>query len=387
MTDKNQDDIEKKEIQPDAEETAEAETVQSGEISEPDEENIELTEQDTDTVGEIGNIFMGSASTTLSTLLKQKVAITAPKVELVKKIDEIIKPEKDDLIVEINYTQGLKGKVMLVVKKQEASIIADIMNKGTGMPETETEMDDIKISAVQEAMNQMVGNASIALSTMLNRSITISPPDIKTAENFTDLPSEKFVSIKFNFKIGDLAESELYQFMSVSQAKTQVNEFTEVMKGMTEQLKNNSAQSIVDDLAQKEKSFKEENTVKAGVSAGHEQFGRQQNQQGQVTVQPVQFSSFDNSNPLSGNANQNLNLVMDVNLGLTVELGKAELPIKNVLELTRGSIIELDKIAGEPVELYANGKLIAKGEVVVIEDNFGLRITSIISPEQRIKHL
>ena len=109
--------------------------------------------------------------------------------------------------------------------------------------------------------------------------------------------------------------------------------------------------------------------------------------QRQVTVQPVQFASFDNSSNIYGEVNQNLNLVMDVKLELTVELGRSILPIKNVLELTRGSIIELDKIAGEPVELYANGKLIAKGEVVVIEDNFGLRVTSIISPENRIKDL
>lgn len=102
-------------------------------------------------------------------------------------------------------------------------------------------------------------------------------------------------------------------------------------------------------------------------------------------MQPVQFASFDESQNPFGEFNKNLDLVMDVKLTLTVELGRTEVPIKKVLELTRGSVIELDKIAGEPVELYANGKLIAKGEVVVIEDNFGLRITSIISLDNRLK--
>jgi flagellar motor switch protein FliN len=106
-----------------------------------------------------------------------------------------------------------------------------------------------------------------------------------------------------------------------------------------------------------------------------------------VTVQPVQFSSFDHHTPLTGEANKNLDLVLDITLNLSVELGKTQLSIKEVLELTRGSVIELDRIAGEPVDLYANGKLIAKGEVVVIEDNFGLRITSIASPADRLKGL
>ncbi len=106
-----------------------------------------------------------------------------------------------------------------------------------------------------------------------------------------------------------------------------------------------------------------------------------------VTVQPVQFAAFDVNTQTSGEENQNLDLLMDVKLQLTVELGRCELPIKKVLELTRGSIVELDKVAGEPVALYANGKHVANGEVVVIDDNFGLRITNISDPEERMKGL
>ena len=106
-----------------------------------------------------------------------------------------------------------------------------------------------------------------------------------------------------------------------------------------------------------------------------------------VTVQPVKFASFDDTPNASGEASKNLDNLLDIKLQLTVELGRATLPVKKVLELTRGSIIELEKIAGEPVELYANGKLIAHGEVVVIEDNFGLRITSMTEPENRLNGL
>jgi len=106
-----------------------------------------------------------------------------------------------------------------------------------------------------------------------------------------------------------------------------------------------------------------------------------------VTVQPVKFASFDDAKSLSGDAAKNLDNLLDIKLQLTVELGRTTLPVKKVLELTRGSIVELDKIAGEPVELYANGKLIAHGEVVVIEDNFGLRITSMSEPENKLNAL
>ena len=104
-----------------------------------------------------------------------------------------------------------------------------------------------------------------------------------------------------------------------------------------------------------------------------------------VTVQPVQFASFDEEENVHGKENKNLDLLMNVNLQMSVELGRTELPFKKVLELTRGSIVSLDKLAGEPVELFANGKLVAFGEVVVIEDNFGLRITNIATPEERLK--
>lgn len=112
-----------------------------------------------------------------------------------------------------------------------------------------------------------------------------------------------------------------------------------------------------------------------------------QNDDGPVTVRPVEFTPFDSYTPTNTDTNKNLELLMDIKLELTVELGRCQLPVKKVLELTRGSIIELDKVAGESVELFANGKHVANGEVVVIEDNFGLRITSITDPEERIKSL
>ncbi len=121
--------------------------------------------------------------------------------------------------------------------------------------------------------------------------------------------------------------------------------------------------------------------------ATQDEYASAQSNEETVTVQPVKFASFDDAKKLSGDATKNLDNLLDIKLQLTVELGRTTLPVKKVLELTRGSIVELDKIAGEPVELYANGKLIAHGEVVVIEDNFGLRITSMSEPENKLNEL
>ena len=143
-----------------------------------------------------------------------------------------------------------------------------------------------------------------------------------------------------------------------------------------------------DEMEDLTSSIPEENTEDNDISENEEIFEQNTGADDKtVTVQPVQFASFEDLDQVQGPANQNLNILLDVKLQLTVELGKTEVPIKKVLELTKGSIVTLNKAAGEPVELYANGKLIAYGEVVVIEDNFGLRITHITDPAKRLNSL
>lgn len=160
------------------------------------------------------------------------------------------------------------------------------------------------------------------------------------------------------------------------------------------QINSNEDKEFIDNLNTNDvENIKEDNNYDAKLDNNQNIFKESfesdnlEENQDPVTIQPVEFASFDNISQIAGESNANLDLLMDIKLQLTVELGRCELPIKKVLELTRGSIIELDKIAGEPVELYANGKLVALGEVVVIEDNFGLRITSITDPNERIKNL
>ena len=361
-------------------------------LKQNDQNVLTVSAEEIDTLGEIGNIFMGSASTTLSTLLDNKVEITTPQVEEFNKLDESYITDEDKIIIEIKYTKGLQGTVVFALKKNDAAVISDLMmgeKVEINKAETEVEIDELQLSALGEAMNQMIGTASTALSSMLNSTIGISHPEIKLMEKdkkielSQDLLTKSIVTLKFNLLIGDLVNSEIIQFMSVEEAKLQVTEVTNMMQNMSQNSNQNAqSQSAVDTLIKKQ----EEPAAVASQPVAS-QPAASKTEQKLTTVQPVEFASFDNTSNISGEINKNLKLVMDVKLGLTVELGRTELPIKNVLELTKGSIIELNKIAGEPVELYANGKLIAKGEVVVIEDNFGLRIVSIISPENRIKEL
>lgn len=354
-----------------------------------------ISDEDKDTLGEIGNIFMGSASTTLSMLLNQKVEITAPLIEVFDTVGDSYMMKEDYITVEINYVEGLEGVILLALKQKDASIIADLMMGGPG--KSSSEIGELQLSAVSEAMNQMVGSASTSLSNMLNHSVNISPPVLKKFEKNTKMEIEELlenkplVSVKFNLTVGTLIDSEIFQILPIKSAKSQIVSIQNIMKNLAENLSDNRSQSMVDNLVQNEQPssspMADDDFIAQAFATPPSISAAPPPPQKQVTVQPVEFASFDNAARITGGANQNLNLVMDVNLGLSVELGRAELPIKDVLELTKGSIIELNKIAGEPVELYANGKLIAKGEVVVIEDNFGLRITSIVSPEQRIKHV
>lgn len=349
--------------------------------------NLEyLSEMEADTLGEIGNIFMGSAATTLSLLLGQKVDITTPRVREHTQVQEFFDLSKDCVTVEIKYKYGLDGCTIFRLDTKDTAIIADLMMGGSGIVTDSSDIGELQLSAVGEAMNQMIGSAVTTMVSMFNNNIDITPPDVKLqkAGAALDLTDEVFgvpiVAVAFRLQVGDLIDSELVQLMSLSAAQNQVSRLMNAME---------------DDASQIASAFETQSTqtvapppppqpmpAPAAFSAPPQAAPPPQ---APVTVQPVQFASFDETHSAYGESNKNLDLLMDIGITLTVELGRTEIPIKKALELTRGSVIELNKAAGEPVELYANGKLIAKGEVVVIEDNFGLRITNIVSPVNRIK--
>ncbi|WP_202077101.1 flagellar motor switch phosphatase FliY [Caldalkalibacillus salinus] len=353
-----------------------------------------------DALGEIGNISFGSASTALSTLLDQKVDITTPRLSTVRReslADEFPKPH---VAIHVNYTEGFKGVNLLVMKTEDAKIIADLMLGGDGS--SPSELSDMHISAVQEAMNQMMGSAATSMSTVFSKRVDISPPGVDvfdpSEEDQHDIEDNHLIKVSFRLKIGQLIDSNIMQLIPVPFAKEMVQE---LMSGEEEQ----SPRTHKDEpISVEQESSTKANIQQEYVTAGQqstdmeaEQLMMSQSQgpppqpsgamnQRATNVQSAQFTDFSQPQQKSGEV-QNLNLLMDIPLEVTVELGRTKKLIKDILELSPGSILELDKLAGEPVDILVNNKLIAKGEVVVIEENFGVRVTDILSQWDRIQKL
>ncbi|MFP8643202.1 MULTISPECIES: flagellar motor switch phosphatase FliY [Priestia] len=339
-----------------------------------------FTEMEKDALGEIGNISFGSSATALSALLNQKVDITTPFVSLVYKeelTDEFPNPH---VAVQVQYTEGFSGTNLLVIKHEDAAVISDLMLGGTGENPTEI-MDEIKLSAVQEAMNQMMGSAATSMSTVFQKKIDISPPsldilNIQKGEGTELIPQDDvFVKVSFNLKVGTLIDSNIMQLLSISFAKS-----------LVEELLVPSAEGTAASI-EKESDLNEKQTEQpAAEYIQHEETQQAEPVHVPVDVQPASFSEFEHVSSPQGDS-RNLDMLLDIPLQVTVELGRTKRTVQEILALSSGSIIELDKLAGEPVDILINNKLIAKGEVVVIDENFGVRVTDIISQRDRINKL
>ena len=349
---------------------------------EVDAKEEHLDSMESDALGEIGNISFGNSATALSTLLQQKVEITTPVVSEVRIEALRERYPTPHVALRVGYTEGIQGENVLVLTREDAAIISDLMLGGTGENVYPESLDEIRLSAVQEAMNQMMGAAATSLSTVFSKKIDISPPLVEVfdaTKNQTIIDRlelwETMVLIEFNLKVGTLIDSTIVQIAPIQFGKQLVDE---LMKATGE------AQAAPE-------------PVKAQPQAEAPKPQPQAQQQAQpVTPQPSKQKSMPEVAvsqaefmPLQSPASQeaapaNLGLLYDVPLNVTVELGRTKKSVREVLELSQGSIIELDKLAGEPVDIYVNQQRIARGEVVVIEENFGVRVTEIIQPHERI---
>lgn len=381
---------------------------------ETDNDDKILTDEEIDVLGEVGNIAMGSAATALYTILDQKVEITAPKVSVESFSDISDQYHKPCVLVDVEYVAGIIGVNLLVIQKEDAAIIADLMMGGDGS-DPDKELSEMHISAVGEAMNQMMGSASTAMSSLIDDVVNISPPNAEYLEMDQALDNEKFfgpdetlVATSFALKVGDLIDSQFQQLSTIKFTKELVKKLTAEDDGLT----SKDASEPESDLEEQTSNVEEESPAPAAKTAHQDSSSidpgynkqatgdqtRQQSaaqmdrvaQSGQVSqesvdVQKASFPDFDE--PTSQPLPQNIELVKDVPLKATVRLGKAQMKIKDILDLGEGSIIELDKLAGETVDLLVNGKLIAKGEVVVIDENFGFRVKDIVSPKERLSSI
>lgn len=371
-------------------------------------QNTSLTDNEKDAIGEIANISMGTAATTLFSLVNRKVEISTPVVSLATWDDIVEAYERPCVFIRIAYTVGLDGNNLLILKENDVKIITDLMMGGDGT-NTDGELGELHLSAICEAMNQMMGSAATSLSSMLNKTIDISPPHaelIDLQENVNEGTIDEFlknpfVKISFKMEIGDLVNSTIMQLYPISFAKEMCASITQNMEQDAAANASVTPQPEVKPEPQPTPQPAPQQTMQSQPMMDQGMMGQAmqgqpmmgQPVQGQpmmgqpmmsqpmmgqpVNVQPAQFQPF--MGDLSAAfQKENIDLIMDVPLEVTVELGRTSKSIQEILDFAPGTIIELNKIAGEPIDVLVNGKYVAKGEVVVIEESFGVRITEII---------
>lgn len=360
-----------------------------------------LTEAERDAVGEIANINMGTAATTLSTLLNNKVTITTPRVSYVT-VDELSQQyDRPCVFIHISYIEGIDGNNILILKESDVKVITDLMMGGDGS-NIEGELSELHLSAISEAMNQMMGSAATSLSSMLERKVDISPPlaslvdlnDTIDDTKITNILEGTIIQVAFDMKIGDLVDSQIMQLYPCEFAKELYNKFIGGADNAP------ASQPEPAPAPQPEPAPAPQPEPVPAPAAPQGQPAMQQPymdpsmmqqpymdpsmMQGQpmmmpaqgMNIQPAQFQQFNvGYSPLM--QEENIGLIMDVPLEVTVELGRTNKSIKEILDFAPGTIIELDKLAGEPVDVLVNGKFVAKGEVVVIEESFGIRLVEI----------
>lgn len=355
-------------------------------------ESERLTPEETDALGEIANISMGTAATTLSILVNNRVDITTPSVTYTTMEELAEKQDTPCVFIYISYRAGLEGNNVLILKEDDVKVITDLMMGGDGS-NTETELSDLHLSAICEAMNQMMGSASTSMSSMINTMVDISPPTatrVDFAEEFgeelKDMMDKFYVQVSFKMEIGDLVNSQIMQLYPIEFARMVYQQFAATVAGdiggepepapqpaaPAPQPAAPAPQPAPAEAMQPQQMAMQQQPMAGGMQPMYAMPPQD------VNIQPAQFQNFAPMQDLGGIAPENIDLIMDVPLEVTVELGRTSKSIKDILDFSPGTIIELDKLAGEPVDVLVNGKFVAKGEVVVIEESFGIRVTEII---------
>ncbi len=370
----------------------------------------ELTDEEKDAIGEISNISMGTAATTLSTLVNNKVLITTPVVDYATWDEIASNYRRPCVFVQISYREGLDGNNILILDEHDVKVITNLMMGGDGTM-LDPELSELHLSAISEAMNQMMGSAATSISSMLEKKVDISPPNADLVDmngniNLEDMSpflNETFVKVSFRMEIEGLIDSQLMQLYPFEFARDLYNKFTQhaAYSGPGDSGSSNGGASLASEAQPEQAPVTQSASapVMPADNGANPMMGAMPNMMynqpmmgmpmgmpmgvpmGQpapdVNVSPAQFVPFTNTaSPVI--QQENIDLIMDVPLEVTVELGRTNKSIKEILDFSPGTIIELNKLAGEPIDVLVNGKYVAKGEVVVIEECFGIRVTDII---------
>lgn len=302
----------------------------------------ELNDMEKDALGEIGNINMGTSATTLSMLLGQRVNITTPEVDMITMQELSDQYPIPFVAVEVSYSEGLTGTNVLVLKEDDVKIITSLMMGGNGKENLPTELDEIHLSAISEAMNQMVGSSSTSLSEMLVKKIDISPPQVfkmNLGSSNVDIgivsPDERMVRISFRMAIGDLIDSRIMQLLPIDFAKNLVDNMLyggsqaeeepkeqpkeEVKTQSKEENIVNQAEKTGTDLNRGSQDIPPQNYPQQQMPYGYAQqppypyeapmYERRTAPPESVNVQPAQFQNFDPIQSIAMEIEENIDLI------------------------------------------------------------------------------
>lgn len=377
-------------------------------------ENVEFSSYEIDAVGEILNISMGSAATAVSELLNAKVWITTPQVSVVKASELNYSRLEPAICVKIVYVAGITGVNMMVLKQDDVQLILNQLMGNPLVISPDFEFDELNISAVSEVMNQMMGASATALSDLLGTSVDISTPTPYIIEktDFCELsdldPESTVVAVNFNLNVDGVMNSEFMSIMSVELAKTLSGKMMDSFTAPEDEPEPEPAPApaapapaapaaapapapaaapMPQQAPMQQPMYQQpmQQAYPAPAPAGYgyppqyAAYGAYPPPVPPVNIQNAQLHQFDNVDfGLQGDQQDNLKLLMGVPLEISVEIGTAKRKVKDILDFTQGTIIELERQAGAPVDVVVNGNLIARGDVVVIDDNFAVRITEIV---------
>ncbi len=368
----------------------------------------QITDMEKDALGEIANISMGTAATTLSQLVGKRVEITTPQVDITTARALVEEYPVPHVLIDVKYKRGIEGSNMLVLSREDGAIIVDLMMGGAGQG-TSSDLSEMQISGISEAMNQMMGSSATSMSTMFNSVVDITPPTVYVSELDEEIAflekqldaEQPLVRISFRMIVEGIIDSILLQVIPVPVAKSMAAKLLGDMKAMTSATAQDPPQARPrpqPEMKPVERSQPQyapppppspgrHSSLDYTIPSATTGVAYQSKAQPSIPtmVQPAQFAPLTQG--VAAALPNNLGLIYDVPLQVSVELGKATKTIKEILELGPGAVVELERLAGEPVDMIVNGKLIAKCEVVVINETFGIRITEIVNPHDRIDTL
>ena len=325
-----------------------------------------LTPEEIDTLGEVGNICMGTVATTMYALLERRVEITTPRVAVMMFTDVFKRFPTPLVVVEVEYINGIKGSNLLLLEEMDAALITDILMGGDGVVEEPVELTDLHISAINEIMNQLTGASATVLSQLVSHPVGISPPVSRrtTLEDTNAMALESddlVIVITFDMEIEGLLNSQLVQVMPYDVGR----ELSQMLTASNALLSGSAVPPAPDSSVLTQPSAPDIEPAPLYALAFSEQ--------PQATEPLPQFSEPT----FTSYSKESLNLIHDIPVQVSVELGRTKKEISEILDFDSGTVIVLDKAAGDPVEIYVNGKLVASGEVVVIDENYGVRITAL----------